>query len=122
MRSLAERLIDEFASNRITHVVIATSDDLGDFVGRAGFCHENAKHWVDEGRGGRVVAGFLQTADYIFVKHSVVEICRKLLDITPREGFDAPRLTRFVRWDRRLGDEDFERLSAQVQVDFSTFI
>lgn len=68
----------------------------------ASACHANVARWIGDHPMDRAVHGWLITGDGVYVLHSVVDTGFGLLDITPRPGIDAQRLTAFVVEDLPL--------------------
>lgn len=93
---------------------LADSENPGGFRPRRNDCHGNVERWIEEGRGGVRVRGWLvisQVGGFLLDKHSVVGTCGGLLDITrtpDQPGFSfLPHLGE---------DTEFDLLAAQIQV------
>lgn len=71
----------------------------------ASACHANVPRWIGDHPTDRAVHGWLVTGEGIYFLHSVVDTGFELLDIMPRPGVYAQRLTEFVVEDLPLADQ-----------------
>lgn len=109
-KTIGDRLRKQLKRVGSQRVPQATVSDLDGFQAEPSKCHENVDRWCQQHPGDKPARGWLVTGEYMFDKHSVVDLGgqNRLLDITLQNGAPSNFLI------HNGSEEEFFKLPNQV--------